>query len=196
MDCYTVVDMVGVERSGKRFKLVNDDPQIIYKFRKPLKPGWYVVTFNITGENLYQPKLYLDQGAGFAECHSIVLEPSKENGVWKASFYLAADTNLIRFDPSEIASDLIITKMIIKRLGVFGTGLMLAVHTIRIARIDPIRLVLRCQNYLRFLNDPQFKQVHPPVEGGGESYERWMKQNMIYNSKIYRIQRNAKSARS
>lgn len=151
----------------------NQTPAVILKPHEPLRRGWHEAKFRILGKEVVSPKLYFDQGAGFSEAHSINLCSSAGEPFFEAKFFLTSDTDRLRFDPNNEGGRFDITQMEIRRLGSIGAGLMLAQHAFRVAKVDPLRLIVRMGKYRKYLKDPHFFQMQPPVKGLQGSYERW-----------------------
>jgi len=162
--------------SDCNYQSLSDDPQLISRQKFLLSAGWHSVRIAIQGEGVGVPKLYLDIGDGFCEQNSIDLFPSGKKRYYQAIFYLPSITSSFRFDPSDQKGEFELGTLYIEKLNTIQLGVQLATSAIRLARLNPVVFASKVPRYLRYLSNPYFLQLRPPVALGANvlSYSQWI----------------------
>ncbi len=171
-------EMEDLSKSAAGFEITGDKPHMVFSLAEPCKRGWYQIHAHLGGEKIYNPKVYLNTGAGFSEAHALGLKKDKTTGAFSATFFLPIDSDQFRFDPSEGPTTLEIHKLEIKPLQGLSLAKFLTGYAVNIAKTDPQRLVKRWREYALFLKKPHFINVQEPTVAGpvGTSYEQWIEE--------------------
>ena len=175
LQCHSI-KLHNVRKSEARYESLNDDPALIFNLKHPVAAGWQFVRFKISGDQITEPRLYIEVNGEFDHVHSVQLMPKNKSGEYESYFYTPVPVARFRFDPSEKKTNFELASGSIKSLSRFESIAFLVAHGAKMAFFNPKILWTRRKRYLRYLGNPGFLDVnparHPMPEVG--SYERWM----------------------
>ncbi len=168
----------GTKRVFNNYRIPGSEgTQITMELESPLLPGWYRCKATLTGRHTDKVKLYLDLGTGFSESHAVPLRQKGEGDLFTASFYLSDETRAVRFDltASGKSGGFEIQEFALRRRSAVEALLYIAKHALKMALVDPARLLRNFRNYVIYLRNPHFLYVTHPMGSDSEiSYENWI----------------------
>ncbi len=179
LDPADAIEVANARTEGNRLLADNGDPQVIVKLAHPLTEGWWRFEVTMESDDIRNPQLMVDFGAGFNQVDMTPLQRIGRTDRYEAIFYSPGEAHHLRFDPTDQPGMVTVGKSRLRRFSKAQVAMRLSGKVWGVLKRDRTSFLAKLPHYIAYVRTKRFKRLQTATASApqGIGYTSWLALN-------------------